>query len=195
MPIQPGLPWLVSMQRAYESYQPTEGQGLNSPVSEKATFAYTTALNYLLSSANENRKFTIGDTTVVYWAESEKKGIRQSLHGIIRARNVEVEVPVEEEASLHRTRKPRRRLKKVAEKVRRVQALDVKKLLEGLDDENPAFTFWAWLPMRRVFRCASSTATRSTRSSRRSCSTTKTWRSSRNLKTSQPIITIQAYFE
>ena len=55
---------------AYESYNRTEGQGLNSPVSEKAAFAYTTALNYLLSRENPNPRFTIGDTTVVYWAES-----------------------------------------------------------------------------------------------------------------------------
>ncbi len=37
-----------------------------------------------------------------------------------------------------RTRKPKRNSKKVAEKVRRVQALDTQKLLDGLDG-NPRF--------------------------------------------------------
>ena len=35
--------------RAFESYGHDEEQGLNAPVSEYATFAYSTALNYLLS--------------------------------------------------------------------------------------------------------------------------------------------------
>jgi len=57
-------------ERAYESYNRNFGQGLNAPVSERATSAYGVALNYLLSHQNPNRKFYIGDTTVVYWAES-----------------------------------------------------------------------------------------------------------------------------
>ena len=42
--------------RAYESYNRTGGQGLNSPISEKAAFAYATVLNYLLSSDNEKQE-------------------------------------------------------------------------------------------------------------------------------------------
>jgi CRISPR-associated protein Csd1 len=57
---------------AYESYGKTmadsTGQGLNSPVSRYAAFAYTTALNYLL--ADEDHRQTYGDTTVVYWADT-----------------------------------------------------------------------------------------------------------------------------
>lgn len=112
---------------------------MNSPVSEKAAFAYTTALNYLLSSTNENRKFTIGDTTVVYWAESEKKEYAKAFMELCEPEIVDVETPVEEEeAKPVRDKKAEKRLRKVAEKVRRVQALDVKHLLEGLD-ENPRF--------------------------------------------------------
>jgi CRISPR-associated protein Csd1 len=59
--------------RAYESHNKYEAQGLNAPVCEKAAFAYTTALNYLLSRDNPFRKIIIGDTTVVYWAESSEK--------------------------------------------------------------------------------------------------------------------------
>lgn len=55
---------------AYESYGKVKGQGLNAPVGETAAFAYTTALNYLLSKENPHPKLQIGDATVVYWAES-----------------------------------------------------------------------------------------------------------------------------
>ncbi len=119
---------------AYESYH--REQGLNSPVSEKAASAYTTALNYLLSSSNENKKFTIGDTTVVYWAESEQKGFARAFMGLCEPEIVEV--PVEEDVVPVRDKKAEKRLKKVAAKVRRMQALDVKKLLEDLDG-NPRF--------------------------------------------------------
>lgn len=56
--------------RAYESYGYDDAQGLNAPVSEYAAFAYTTALNHLLS--NNDHKQSYGDTTIVYWAMSPK---------------------------------------------------------------------------------------------------------------------------
>jgi CRISPR-associated protein Csd1 len=119
--------------RAYESYNREQGQ--NSPVSEKAAFAYTTALNYLLSSANPNKKLTIGDTTVVYWAESEKKGFAEAFEGIF-------EPPVIEEApeiSQDGRKKAEKGLKEVAGKIRRVQKLDLDALLKDLECENPRF--------------------------------------------------------
>jgi CRISPR-associated protein Csd1 len=119
--------------RAYESYH--REQGMNSPVSEKAAFAYATALNYLLSSSNENKKFYIGDTTVVYWAESENLEYARAFLGLCEPEEVEISA---EEAKPARDKKAEKKLKKVAEKVRRVQALDVSKLLEGLD-ANPRF--------------------------------------------------------
>ena len=48
-------------------------QGMNAPIGEKAAFGYTTILNYLLSDANPNRKFFLGDATVVDRAESEDR--------------------------------------------------------------------------------------------------------------------------
>ncbi|MGI6727225.1 MAG: type I-C CRISPR-associated protein Cas8c/Csd1 [Anaerovoracaceae bacterium] len=57
--------------KAYESYGYDDQQGLNAPVSEYAAFAYTTALNYLLS--DKVHKQSYGDTTVVYWAKSPKR--------------------------------------------------------------------------------------------------------------------------
>jgi len=53
---------------AYESYGRENAQGLNSPVSEYAAFAYAAALNYLLAGSN---KMYLGDTTVVFWAQTE----------------------------------------------------------------------------------------------------------------------------
>jgi len=62
---------LVSFNDAADcSYGRDGQQGSNAPVSERATFAYSTALNFLLSDTSH--KCTLGDTTVVYWAESAK---------------------------------------------------------------------------------------------------------------------------
>ncbi len=43
-------------------------QGLNAPVGQKAEFAYTTALNYLLAKGSTQR-MQVGDTSTVFWAE------------------------------------------------------------------------------------------------------------------------------
>lgn len=50
---------------AFESYG--KEQSNNAPVGNAAVFAYTTALNYLLSKKDYVKQ--LGDTTVVYWAE------------------------------------------------------------------------------------------------------------------------------
>lgn len=55
---------------AFESFE--KSQGYNSPVSEYAAFAYTTALNYLLSESEYVNFF--GDTTVVCWTEDDNEG-------------------------------------------------------------------------------------------------------------------------
>lgn len=56
---------------SFESYGHNKeygtGQGLNSPVSEQAAFAYGTALNYLL--ADREHVQYIGDAAVICWAE------------------------------------------------------------------------------------------------------------------------------
>lgn len=51
---------------AFESYGKT--QSINAPVSQEAAFCYVTALNYLLNPSNR-QKITIGDATMVFWAE------------------------------------------------------------------------------------------------------------------------------
>ena len=52
---------------AFESFG--KSQGANAPVSERATFAYTTALNTLLAHGSR-RRIQIGDATTVFWAEA-----------------------------------------------------------------------------------------------------------------------------
>lgn len=53
---------------SFESYG--KEQSYNAPVGKYAEFAYTTALNYLLSERKYSLK--IGDTMVVFWAENGK---------------------------------------------------------------------------------------------------------------------------
>jgi CRISPR-associated protein Csd1 len=120
---------LVSFnERAYESLNRTKGQGLNAPVSEKAVFAYTTALNYLLSAANPNPNFLISDTTVVYWAESEKKEYPAFFASIFGARTVETAVPDQSER-----KRAEERLEKISQKVARGRPIDSSDLPSGLD--------------------------------------------------------------
>lgn len=118
---------------AYESYN--RSQGLISPVGESATFAYTTALNYLLSDANPNKKFFLGDTTVVYWAESENRAYESAFASILDPEYVE------EESTKQQTgrKKAEAALKTAAEKVKRTQVLDLNGLLADLEGENPRF--------------------------------------------------------
>lgn len=54
--------------RAFESYGKTERQGENAPIGKPAVFAYTTALNHLLSKGSRQR-IQIGDASTVFWAE------------------------------------------------------------------------------------------------------------------------------
>src|SRR5271166_2027985 len=63
---QPAGGLLVSFNEpAYESYRKT--QSYNAPVSTEAVFKYANALNHLLDQTN--RRISLGDSTVVFWAE------------------------------------------------------------------------------------------------------------------------------
>jgi CRISPR-associated protein Csd1 len=61
---------IVSFQKnmGFDSYG--KEQSYNAPTSKSAVFAYTTALNFLLSKGSR-QKMQIGDTTTVFWAEKE----------------------------------------------------------------------------------------------------------------------------
>jgi CRISPR-associated protein Csd1 len=58
--------------RAFESYGKTERQGENAPVGQRAAFAYTTALNYLLAKDSRHR-VQVGDASTVFWADSPSR--------------------------------------------------------------------------------------------------------------------------
>ena len=55
---------------AFNSYG--KAQGGNAPVSARAAFAYTTALNALLERDSRNR-VQVGDSSTVFWADGESK--------------------------------------------------------------------------------------------------------------------------
>lgn len=120
---------------AYESYNRIKEQGLNSPVSEKATSAYTTVLNYLLSDANPNKKLFLGDATIVYWAESQNRAYETAFAAFVDPADLE------EDSSAEQTgrKKAEQALQTVTEKVKRAQMLDLDALLADLKDEDPQF--------------------------------------------------------
>jgi len=122
-------------ERAYESYNRTKEQGMNSPVSEKAAFAYTTALNYLLSRENPNKKIYIGDTAVVYWAESDQPGYASVFASLLEPEFLE-DTPVDPQEG---RKVAEERLKTVAKKVRQASPVDIAKMTEGLDEETRFF--------------------------------------------------------
>jgi CRISPR-associated protein Csd1 len=91
---------------------------------------YGVALNYLLSNQNPNRKIYLGDTTVVYWAESENKGYASAFAALINPEFLEGESAEGQSAR----KKAEKKMGETAEKVQKGQALDTAKLREGLDD-------------------------------------------------------------
>jgi len=122
---------LVSFnERAYESYNRTQAQGLNSPVSEKATFAYTTVLNYLLSQDSKSKKINLGDATVVYWADSADITYTSVFQGMIDPDWFDQE---DAAGTTIRDSRPERLLADIAEKVRKGEPLDVSRLKQDID--------------------------------------------------------------
>jgi CRISPR-associated protein Csd1 len=63
---------IVSFQKnmGFDSYG--KQQSYNSPVSKRAAFAYTTALNYMLAKGSRQR-IQIGDASTVFWTEPKHK--------------------------------------------------------------------------------------------------------------------------
>ena len=119
-------------QESFKSYNRAKGD--NAPVSEAGHFAYTTTLNYLLSNANPNKKIHLGDTTVVYWAESQNRAYEPAFASFVDPSELE-------QGTIDQTgrKNAESELGAVVEKVKRGQAVDLKALLAGLGDENPRF--------------------------------------------------------
>lgn len=131
-PHQGGVALVGFNDRAYESYNRTNGQGLNSPVSKKAMLAYSKALNHLLSDANENKKIVIGETTIVYWAEGNNKACARLFAGLTET---EFDEPASDqpEGAAVRDRKGENLLKSIAEKIKRGEKLDEEGLIKEID--------------------------------------------------------------
>jgi len=111
-------------------------QGSNAPVSKRVASGYGVALNYLLSDQNPNRKIYLGDTTVVYWAESVDKRYASAFLGLINPEFIE-ESP--EEKTSKRDKGAEKFMRDVAEKIEQGKAIDLEGLKrEGLD-ENTRF--------------------------------------------------------
>ncbi len=70
---------------AFESFGRDGGQGYNAPVSEKAAFAYTAALNYMI--AEEGHHIRLSDTTIVFWAEHGETAYAEGFMGMMGESN------------------------------------------------------------------------------------------------------------
>lgn len=72
---------LVAFQTScgYNSYG--KERGYNAPISEEAEFAYTTALNAMLSK-NSHNKFMIGSRTFLFWASSDSDASKKAEEGL-----------------------------------------------------------------------------------------------------------------
>jgi CRISPR-associated protein Csd1 len=91
--------------KAFESYN--KEQGANAPVSERAAFSYTTALNHLLRPGEHNRqRLQIADATTVFWAEArspEQDGAAEAaeeLFGLLAAPPSEETLDAQEAAKV-----------------------------------------------------------------------------------------------
>jgi CRISPR-associated protein Csd1 len=60
---------------AFTSYG--KSQSFNAPVSQKAAFAYATALNYLIAS--HTNRVRVADTTMVFWADKKSSRLEESI--------------------------------------------------------------------------------------------------------------------
>lgn len=120
-------------ERAYESYHRDKAQGLNAPTSQRVASGYGVALNYLLSSQNPNRKIYLGDTTVVYWAESGDKRIASTFATLINPEFLEESSAGSE---VHSERKEAEAgIEKIAGKVSKGQPMDLGALPAGVDKD------------------------------------------------------------
>jgi CRISPR-associated protein Csd1 len=120
---------------AFTSYG--RDQGSNSPVSRRVASGYGVALNYLLSNQNPNRKIHLGDTTVVYWADTPDKRYASAFYNFLNPEYQQEQVEETEEAQgkgkRKRAKEAERTLGEAAESVQQGKAIDLVALREGLD--------------------------------------------------------------
>jgi len=137
---QPAGASLVSFNNdAFCSYgKNDETRYYNASISESAMFKYTTALNYLLDRESKNR-LRIGDTTTVFWAETNKKTCENLVHSFIDPID-EPEETAGKESNGETTRQDhgtRQLVSDILQKVRSGKYLEEKDL--GVDPEKTNF--------------------------------------------------------
>lgn len=126
----------------YDSYG--KEKGANAPISEKAEFAYTTALNHLLASDSRN-KFMVGNRTFLFWASKDDEAGKLAEEGIFSmfgATNADDD--------------PDRRIEQVRKVFKAIYSgslktsLDDKFYILGLAPNSAriAVTYWAEIPLR-----------------------------------------------
>lgn len=141
-PHQGGVSLVGFNDRAYESYNRTNGQGLNSPVSKKAMLAYSKALNHLLSDSADNKKIIVGSTTVVYWAESTSQACAELFSGLFQS------TLNNESAQPGRDEQGERLLKDIAQKIKRGHPIDEKSLSQVIDGNTRFYVLGLEAPNR-----------------------------------------------
>lgn len=118
---------------AFTSYE--KEQGANAPISSRAAAGYTTALNYLLSPQNPNRKMYFGDATVVYWADTTDQRYATSFYALLNPEYQSEEESTTGEAKRRRDASAEQTLRAVGEKIEQGKPLDLQVLRAGLDDQ------------------------------------------------------------
>lgn len=95
---------LVSFQvnSGYDSYGKKKCG--NAPISQKAEFAYTTALNAMLQKGSHN-KFSVGNRTFVFWASSNTEVAEQAEESLFDLLGYAEEVPDDPNAKIEQVRK------------------------------------------------------------------------------------------
>ena len=122
--------------RAYESYNRIKQQGLNSPTSQEVASGYGVALNYLLSTSNPNPKIKIGDTTVVYWAESEDKRYASEFYEFINPQYLNQQSTEDQATSRSEIQK---KMSVLSKSIEAAKPIDMTGVFEGLNPQTHFF--------------------------------------------------------
>ncbi len=113
-------------------------QGTNSPVSRRAASGYGVALNYLLSNQNPNRKIYLGDTTVVYWADTTDKRYPSAFYAFLNPEYQQAQEEQEDPDGKEKRRRAKgkeKQMGEVAESVQQAKAIDLAALSRELDKD------------------------------------------------------------
>lgn len=127
---------------SFQSYnrKDKDTKGLNSPVSRRVASGYGVALNYLLSNQNPNRKIYLGDTTVVYWADTADKRYPSMFYTFLNPEYQQEQEEQEDEAEAKKGKRKRAKEKEKqmgewAESVQQGKAIDLVALSKELDKD------------------------------------------------------------